>query len=286
MFCDEVDACVSFQLDDPVRFPYELDDRVTFPMLLPMTDLDPDKANKRERTKVRNRSVILDAARAVFVEIGYDAAGVRDIVARTDLSPGTFYNYFPDKRSVLLALVEEASSEGARLLREARAGATSLEDVVVRGFRTYFEFIAGDRTLFELMRRNAGTLRTLGVDETGFSKGIADLHDDLKKAVRSGLLPPLPLTYMTRAIGALTFEIGAEMATRDPLDVEGATKFATDVCLGALERLTQNAFARAASSTDGPAPDKHRTRTAPSPAAPKSAPKSSKQSRPRKQKNA
>jgi len=209
-----------------------------------MTDLDADKASKRERTKARNRAVILDAARAVFVEIGYDAAGVRDIVARTDLSPGTFYNYFPDKRSVLLALVEEASSEGARLLREARAGASSLEEIVERGFRTYFEFIAGDRTLFELMRRNAATLRTLGVDETGFAKGITDLHDDLKRAVRAGLLPPLPLTYMTRAIGALTFEIGAEMATRDPLDVEGATKFATDVCLGALERLTRSAFTR------------------------------------------
>jgi len=213
-----------------------------------MPDLDPDKANKRELTKLRNRTVILDAARAVFVEIGYDAATVRDIVGRTDLAPGTFYNYFPDKRSVLLALVEEASSEGARLLREARAGATSLDQIVERGFRTYFEFIAGDRTLFELMRRNAATLRTLGVDETGFSVGLSDLHDDLKRAVRAGLLPPLPLTYMTRSIGALTFEIGAEMATRDPLDVEGATKFATDVCLGALERLTRVAFARAASA--------------------------------------
>jgi AcrR family transcriptional regulator len=252
-----------------------------------MTDLDPDKANKRERTKARNRSVILDAARAVFVEIGYDAAGVRDIVARTDLSPGTFYNYFPDKRSVLLALVEEASSEGARLLREARRGATSLEDIVVRGFRTYFEFIAGDRTLFELMRRNAGTLRTLGVDETGFSKGLADLHDDLKKAVRSGLLPPLPLTYMTRAIGALTFEIGAEMATRDPLDVEGATKFATDVCLGALERLTRNAFARAANTKDAPAAsEKARARDSAPRAARKSATKAKPVSRPRKHKNA
>lgn len=220
-----------------------------------MTERDPDKATKRERTKARNRTVILDAARAVFVEIGYDAATVRDIVARTDLAPGTFYNYFPDKRSVLLALVEEASSEGARLLRQARAGATTLEEIVVRGFRTYFEFIAGDRTLFELMRRNAATLRTLGVDETGFAVGLSDLHEDLKRAVRAGLLPPLPLTYMTRAVGALTFEIGAEMATRDPLDVEGATKFATDVCMGALERLTKQAFARAAAAgVDAPAP--------------------------------
>ncbi|MDB4987299.1 MAG: transcriptional regulator, TetR family [Myxococcaceae bacterium] len=219
-----------------------------------MNDVEPDKTNKRERTKVRNRSVILDAARVVFVEIGYDAATVRDIVARTDLSPGTFYNYFPDKRSVLLALVEEASSEGAKLLRAARAGSTSLEDIVRNGFRTYFEFIAGDRTLFELMRRNAATLRTLGVDETGFAAGLNDLHEDLKRAIRAGLMPALPLKYMTRVVGALTFEIGAEMAKHAPVDVEGATTFATDVCLGALERLTRSAFARAASETAPEAP--------------------------------
>ncbi|MDB4975231.1 MAG: transcriptional regulator, TetR family [Myxococcaceae bacterium] len=213
-----------------------------------MNDVEPDKTSKRELTKLRNRAVILDAARLVFVEIGYDAATVRDIVARTKLAPGTFYNYFPDKHSVLLALVEEASAEGGKLLRAARAGSSTLEEIVRNGFRTYFEFIAGDRTLFELMRRNAATLRTLGVDETGFAAGLNDLHEDLKRAVRAGLMPPLPLKYMTRAVGALTFEIGAEMATHDPVDVEGATTFATEVCLGALERLTRSAFKRAASA--------------------------------------
>jgi AcrR family transcriptional regulator len=211
-----------------------------------MSEHEPDKAGKRERTKQRNRSVILDAARLVFVEIGYDAATVRDIVGRTDLAPGTFYNYFPDKRSVLLALVGEWSTECSRRLREARASSHDIEQIVERGFRTYFEFIAGDRTLFELMRRNGSTLRTLGVDETGFAAGLEDLQQDIKRAMRAGLLPPLPITYMVRAIGAITFEIGAEMAAHDPPDVEGATLFASDAVLGALKRHTDKAFARAA----------------------------------------
>lgn len=215
-----------------------------------MSEQDPDKTGKRERTKQRNRAVILDAARAVFVEIGYDAATVRDIVARTDLAPGTFYNYFPDKRSVLLALVSEWSSECNRRLREARASSQDIVQIVERGFRTYFEFIANDKALFELMRRNGSTLRTLGLDATGFAAGLDDLQQDLKRAIRAGLIPPLPLTYMTRAIGAMTFEIGAEMAQREPPDVEGATQFASEVVLGALSRLTQSAFARAANTSE------------------------------------
>jgi AcrR family transcriptional regulator len=206
-----------------------------------MDEVESDKTGKRERTKLRNRGVILDAAREVFVDIGYDAATVRDIVARTDLAPGTFYNYFPDKQSVLLALVGEASSVGSRRIREARLRATTLEERVYVGFRAYFEFIAGDRALFALMRRNFPTLRSLGMEETGFSEGLADLEAELRAAVRAGLMPELPIAYVTRAIGAITLELGAEIATHDPPDIEGATRFAADLFLGGLERISRKA---------------------------------------------
>src|SRR5262249_8820080 len=134
---------------------------------------DSAESGKRAQNKARNRAEILAAARAVFVEIGYDAASIRDIVARTDLAPGTFYNYFPDKRSVLVAIVRESGAEGARRVREARARASSLGEFVYHGFRAYFEFIGShDRLTFELMRRNASTLRSLGLDETGFTLGL------------------------------------------------------------------------------------------------------------------
>jgi hypothetical protein len=42
----------------------------------------------------QNRQAILDAAREVFGELGYDAATVRDIIRRTGLASGTFYNYY------------------------------------------------------------------------------------------------------------------------------------------------------------------------------------------------
>jgi len=229
-----------------------------------MDDLERDKASKREQTKVRNRGVILRAAREVFVEIGYDAATVRDIVGRTDLAPGTFYNYFPDKQSVLLALVGEATSVGTRLIREARLRPNTLEERVHAGFRAYFEFIAGDRALFELMRRNFATLRSLGLDETGFAEGLAELQKELREAVAAGLMPPLPIAYMTRAIGSIAFELGAEMATHDPPDIEGATRFAADLCLGALERLGRNARAAEpprASKSPRTSPDSKRVKT-------------------------
>lgn len=198
------------------------------------------QSGKREQNKLRNRSEILEAARSVFAEIGYDAASIRDVVARTHLAPGTFYNYFPDKRSVLVALVRESGAEGARWVREARAKATSLEEFVYNGFRAYFEFVGShDRVTFELMRRNVSTLRSLGLDETGFTLGLAELRSDLKNAMANGLLPNIPIEYAPAAIGAVAFEVGALMVAKDPPDIEGATVFASELCLGAIERLAR-----------------------------------------------
>ena len=74
---------------------------------------------RRERTKAANRAALLAAARDVFGELGYEAVGVRDIVRRTDLASGTFYNYFPDKEAVFRAVVEETGAE-ARAARPRR----------------------------------------------------------------------------------------------------------------------------------------------------------------------
>ena len=51
-----------------------------------------ERSGRREQNKAENRTALLKAARAVFAEMGYGAASVRDIVRRTDLASGTFYN--------------------------------------------------------------------------------------------------------------------------------------------------------------------------------------------------
>jgi AcrR family transcriptional regulator len=238
----------------------------------------PELSGKREQNKARNRSEILAAARAVFADIGYDAATVRDIVARTDLAPGTFYNYFTDKHSVLVELIREAGEEGARRVREARARATNLEDFVYSGFRAYFEFIGkNDRTMFELMRRNGSTLRSLGLDGSGFTLGLDQLRADVEAGMASGFLPNgLQLDYAVSAIGAMAFEIGAVMVASDPPDVEAATRFASEFTLGAIERMARGEGQLAQAAASGSAAAKAKSKNAPKTQAPRKRPKTGK----------
>jgi AcrR family transcriptional regulator len=192
-----------------------------------------DQISKRERNKAANRAAILQAGRAVFVEMGFGAANVRDIVRRTDLAAGTFYNYFPDKESVFRALVDESAAEILLRTREARRRAHTLVEFIEGGFGAYFEFVSADRETLELMRRNAGTIRTL-FDEPAIGAGMEELRKDLDDAVAAGLIPAHNTDYMAASIVGAGIELALRMAEQDPPDVEGATRFATGVFVAAL----------------------------------------------------
>ena len=191
---------------------------------------------KRARTKAQNRAAILDAAREVFAELGYDAAGVRDVIRRTDLASGTFYNYFPDKESVFRAVLDASAQEVRRRLRAVRSSARTLEAFVGDAYRAWFEFLVEDRLMFELLQRNAGVIRSLFGDPI-LGAGVEDLLQDLRAAMLRGDVPPIDADYMAGAMAGVALELGVRMAERDPPDVEGAARFATELFLGGIARL-------------------------------------------------
>jgi AcrR family transcriptional regulator len=196
---------------------------------------------KRERTKAQNRRAILEAACEVFTESGYDGASIRDVIRRTGLASGTFYNYFRDKEEVFHAVLEERTTELRLRLRAVRQIETELDAVVREGFRVYFSFIVEDRPLFELLRRNAGTVQALA-DTPALEYGIAELFEDLRVLAARGDLPAaIDLDYLSAAMGGVAFELGIRMVEQERPDIERTAAFATELFLGGMERLARGA---------------------------------------------
>jgi AcrR family transcriptional regulator len=193
---------------------------------------------RRERTKAANRAAILEAALAVFGELGYDAASVRDVIRRTDLASGTFYNYFPDKAAIFRALVEQTGDEARRRVRTARATARSAREFVEDAYRAYFEFMVEDPATSAFLRRNAGTIPAFFGDRV-VPQGTDELAQDLREAMARGELPGVDVDYCAHAMIAVGLELGTRMLERDPPDVEGATRFATELFLGGMARVAE-----------------------------------------------
>ena len=189
---------------------------------------------KRERTKAANREAILVAARRVFSDIGYGAASVRDVVRETDLATGTFYNYFPDKESVLRALVDEITVEARARVRTARMGATTLEGFVSGGFRAFsssWPRIRHGRAHAPLRDHPRDVRRARS--GRGHRRVPRRPRDGQSRSWNSRRDADLVAVAM---VGA-GVEIGLHMVERDPPDVERAVAFVTDVFLGAFERI-------------------------------------------------
>ena len=62
---------------------------------------------RRERLKQELRDDILDAARKLFVEEGYESVSMRKIAEEVGCAPGTLYLYYEDKPAILGAICAE-----------------------------------------------------------------------------------------------------------------------------------------------------------------------------------
>lgn len=191
---------------------------------------------KRERNKAENRRAILVAARDVFLELGYGAATVRDIIRRTGLASGTFYNYYPDKKSVFVALLQEQFSILNRLMRDARSRARNPEEFLVGPYRFVLSSITQDRRFFDLVRRNSGTIRSL-LDDAMFGVSISEMREDIEAAIARGALPPADVSFLAAVLAGIGFEMGVALADRQMADLEKAVRFATEFALGGIERV-------------------------------------------------
>ncbi len=93
---------------------------------------------RRQRRIARRRQEILAAAARVFAAKGYANSTTREIANEADVAEGTLYNYFGNKREMLLAMAEQTETP-----LETAIMAVSRQDdraAVIELFEAAFDF--------------------------------------------------------------------------------------------------------------------------------------------------
>ena len=108
---------------------------------------------RRARPQARGvvtRRKLLQAAELLFSRRGYEATGMAEVAERAGVGVGTLYHHFPDKRALLLALIDDW---GDRELAQGR-GQLDIERFLGDDPRTSF----GDdlRASYQRLRREGG----------------------------------------------------------------------------------------------------------------------------------
>lgn len=76
-----------------------------------MTENENRRGAKRQQRGLQRQAAILEAAAQVFAESGYKDTTTNAIAARAGISPGSLYQFFPNKEAIADALAQHYAAE-------------------------------------------------------------------------------------------------------------------------------------------------------------------------------
>jgi AcrR family transcriptional regulator len=81
----------------------------------------------RERKKQRTREQIIESAFALFRERGYAGATIADIAAAAEISPRTFFGYFPSKEALVFHNFDAILASVEASIADRQDGASTID---------------------------------------------------------------------------------------------------------------------------------------------------------------
>ncbi|WP_460108377.1 TetR/AcrR family transcriptional regulator [Streptomyces sp. YKOK-J1] len=162
-----------------------------------MSDTSENEQPRRRQARGERRiAQLLQAAAQVFCTTGYTAASTNAIAREAGVSPGTLYQFFPNKEAIAIELGDRLMHEMRETYGEALAPvdpATPLEEAIGSAVDRFMAFNTEHPVFFALMH---------GPDLPG---GITEAHDQLHatligrvEGLLASLLPEAPPADLTR----------------------------------------------------------------------------------------
>ncbi|HLI67970.1 MAG TPA: TetR/AcrR family transcriptional regulator [Caulobacteraceae bacterium] len=199
--------------------------------------LNPGQAGKRELTKAANRQAILDAARQVFAELGFEMASVRDIIRRTNLSVGAFYNYYRSKEEVYEALSDDGARRFRPILQAEFERATDFAGFIRGAIEAYYAFIVDEQAMADARMPNAQTHPHVRIETPEMKAVFEQVKWSVSQVLERERGPHVDVDYLAAACIAIAREVGELMLERRPIDARAAADFAVQMILGGLPAL-------------------------------------------------
>lgn len=128
---------------------------------------------KRTKSDI-TRERLMEASHGVFVDKGYNATKVVDIIERAGCGHGTFYDYFKSKDDVLMAILSELIRELGRL---AESSSVLMERIAFDDYDAVRIILQGISDIFE----RHGDLNNVYIEAAIESARFRDVYNDFHR---------------------------------------------------------------------------------------------------------
>jgi AcrR family transcriptional regulator len=177
------------------------------------------------------RAQLLYAAKRVFAARGYAAANIADICQEAGVARGTIYQYFQNKRDVLIGLLDDVAARVERVLAErpqiaVPKGSKFPVDTIVKfcraRLREMLQEIFIDEEILRLLLREARGVD--GVVDRAIQKIDAmilrEMEADIRAAQAGRVMRKVPPKLAARyLLGGVENMILAAIAADEPIDI-------------------------------------------------------------------
>jgi len=152
---------------------------------------------RKHREKLEMRQRILDGARKVFLQNGYEQTSMRNIASEINYSAGVIYFHFKDKGAIFQELHKEGFSLLLKQLRVLDSVFDPFERLKASG-RVFIHFAQENKDYYNLMFLVEEPLRNS--EESGFQiaqSAISHLHNLIKECQDLGRFRDMDTDYFS-----------------------------------------------------------------------------------------
>jgi AcrR family transcriptional regulator len=197
------------------------------------------KVGRRQRYAALTCEAVLDAAKTLFVEKGFDATSVDEIAVLAQSSKGTVYHHFRDKRDIFTALFTASQESVTAKVVEAMTAETTQHpwEKVETATRLFLRGYVADDDARALLRQVVSVLGWDRVREFNERQTLPFLRSTLETLVQQGYARPVPIEATVELYFSMFYN--AVLFITDAQNPESASEEVEAVIFCALEGLKQ-----------------------------------------------
>lgn len=201
-------------------------------------------ATRKERQKEELRTRILEAAKALFMEKGYEETSIRNIAEKIEYSPTTIYLHFKDKDEIF----HELHREGFTLLNQYFRALVDVQDPFERlkaTCKSYIRFATENSEFYDLMFIMQSPIKAITEEKTDWEEGdrafgflVNTVKECIAKGFFKGMEPEvLSFTLWSMVHGICSLEICNRCTVVSEENQKDLALHASNTVIEILERM-------------------------------------------------